>query len=996
MVENQPEPERCYASRSSPTRPGASSSSLRQGRAIGWLKEALAPLRGCIPDELRRLVLAGRAACGGLESRVTIPRRIVDKIIGRDQELGFLYAFLDEDGGSRAFVLEGDPGIGKSTLWLAGIEAARERGLRVLESRPAEAERGFANAALGDLLEPTLDDVLPELAPPRRRALEVALALEDDPDAAVDPRTLAIAVRNALEVLASAGPVVVAVDDVQWLDASSAGALAFALRRLRDENVLFLFARRVGEAMEAPDLGSALPADRAERLRVGPLSLGATQRLVQARLGTTLARPTLLRVHEASGGNPLYALELARALAEHGAGGDPTRPLPVPETLEGLVRARLDVLPEATRDALALAAAVGRASPELLRAAGVSESALDPARDARIVEVNGAIRFTHPLLASVLYHGLAAAQRREAHRRLAEVVADPIGRARHLALGTDLPDAEIAATLEDAARQASARGSVVAAAELGEHALRLTPPADDDDRHRRAIAAAHSHIAAGEVARARTLADELGHLDGPRRAEVLLLRAELVDSNLHETISLRREALKAASDRPELQALIHQRLGLYVRFSEGGEAAEEHAHAAVDLAERLDDDALRAGALASLALIRFNAGKPDAPRLAEQARELAVATGDTEPLIVTSFCLVHVLVWSSQLERARELLRQLQRDWSARDERVAQETWWYLSIAELRSGRWSLAEQYADRARELNLLHANDETEDPAVWLPLALAAAHRGHLELARERAEYGRRIAGEQGAMMPGLEAAIGVVELWSGDANAAAERFASADRGAAEAGQFEPGIRWWRPEHVEALLELGRVDDALEVLGELEAIAQQLSRAWTLAHAARCRGLVAATQGDIEQAAALLEDAVTQHEAVSDSFGRARALLALGIVRRRERHKRAARDAIDAALAGFEALGAEGWAAKARAELGRISGRRRDEGLTPAERRVAALVAEGRTNREVAAALFLGERTVESHLTQVYAKLGVRSRAELASKFRDSHDFNEVTPS
>jgi DNA-binding CsgD family transcriptional regulator len=138
-------------------------------------------------------------------------------------------------------------------------------------------------------------------------------------------------------------------------------------------------------------------------------------------------------------------------------------------------------------------------------------------------------------------------------------------------------------------------------------------------------------------------------------------------------------------------------------------------------------------------------------------------------------------------------------------------------------------------------------------------------------------------------------------------------------------------------------------------------------------------------VSEAASLLVTAVSEHEACGDVFGQARAQLALGMARRRERQKRAARDAISAALGEFERLGAACWIEKARAELGRIGGRTRVEGLTPAEQRVAALVAEGRTNREVAAALFLGERTVETHLTHVYTKLGVRSRAELARTFR-----------
>jgi DNA-binding CsgD family transcriptional regulator len=228
-------------------------------------------------------------------------------------------------------------------------------------------------------------------------------------------------------------------------------------------------------------------------------------------------------------------------------------------------------------------------------------------------------------------------------------------------------------------------------------------------------------------------------------------------------------------------------------------------------------------------------------------------------------------------------------------------------------------------------------------------------------------------------------GLVALWSGDAATAAELLGKADRQAAALGWGEPGMRPWSGDYVEALLELGRIHEAVGVVDVWAADAIRLGRKWVLAQVTRSRGLVAAAQGNVDQAAMLLQQAVAQHEEVGDSFGRARALLALGIVCRRARQKSAARDAIGAALAGFEHLGAATWIEKARDELGSIGGRQREEGLTAAERRVAALVAEGRTNREVAAALFLGERTVASHLTHIYAKLGVRSRTELARRLR-----------
>ena len=212
-------------------------------------------------------------------------------------------------------------------------------GFRVLSSRPAEAERGLAHSGLGDLFEDVLEQVLPELPAPRRRALEIALLLEEGAEPPADPRALAVAVRTTLEALAEDGPVVVAIDDVQWLDASSGSALAFALRRL-EADVRLLLTRRVAEGVPASELEKAIDADRIERLYVGPLSVGATHQLLRQRLGRTFARPTLLRLHEASGGNPFYALELARAL---GPDVDPTQPLPVPETLEELLSVRRPV-----------------------------------------------------------------------------------------------------------------------------------------------------------------------------------------------------------------------------------------------------------------------------------------------------------------------------------------------------------------------------------------------------------------------------------------------------------------------------------------------------------------------------------------------------------------------------------------------------------------------------------------------------------------------------
>jgi DNA-binding CsgD family transcriptional regulator len=909
---------------------------------------------------------------------VFIVTTVTSEIVGRELELGSLASFLEEEvSGPAALVLEGEAGIGKSTLWLAAVEEARERGFRVLVSRPAETEQSLAFAGLGDLLESALDDVVDELPPPRRRALEAALLVGESSDAA-DVRALGVAVQNALEILAAADPLVVAVDDVQWLDRTTASTLTFALRRLESPVVLVLARRMDGDALAA-ELERALSYGAVQRLPVGPLSVGAIQVLLRDRLSRVFPRPTLLRIHETSGGNPFYAIELARALP---ADLDPTRPLPVPDTLDGLLRERLSGLPQTTQDALLLVSALGSPPLKLLSEAGVSVDDLEPALDARVIQrENGSVRFTHPLLASVLYLGRSAKERRSAHRFLADVVVDPLERSRHLALATDTPDPEVSATLERAAEVARTRGATIVAAELAEHSVRLTPAAAVEDEHRRTMAAGRAHMAAGEVERARTLGDALAERspEGVPHAEVLMYLSELESARLQDKVELHRQALR--QDLPdELRQQIHQRLALELRFLEGRHSALEHARAAVELADRLDDDRLRAGALAVLALLEFQGGEPGSIRLAEYAAHLAEAVGDS-PQVDGAFCFAHTLVWSYDVVRARRLLEGLVRAWQERNERVSAQALWYLSLVELSAGRFRLAAEHAERARAIGVLYGRDEGEEPQNVFPIALALAHQGRLEEAREAAELGIRLTEKLDALLPGFPAARGLVAAWEGLEAEAAERFALAEDTADRAEWVEPGLRWWRAMYAETLVALDRLPEATALLDDWEAGGLKLDRDRVLAQVARGRGLVAAARGDVDQAMSLLEEAAERHESASDPFGRAQALLALGAARRRDRKKRLARDALVEALDLFEVCGAEGWADRARSELGAVGGRRRQEGLTPAEQRVAELVAEGRTNREVAATLVLGERTVETHLTHIYAKLGIRSRTELA---------------
>jgi DNA-binding CsgD family transcriptional regulator len=903
---------------------------------------------------------------------------MVVQVVSREEELASIHAFIAEaEGGPGALVLEGEAGIGKSTLWLAGVETARAQGMRVLSSRPAEAECGLAHVGLGDLFEDVLDDVLPALSAPRRRALEVALLLEETSGDPVDHRALGVAVRGALQVLSEREPLLIAVDDVQWLDASSSSALAFALRRLASNQVLLLLARRLGEGGQPSGIEQALGAQRVRRLPVGPLSVGALHRFLHRRLGRFFARQTLLRIHERSGGNPFFALELARAVEED---LDPLQPLRVPETLEELVRARISGLPPSTREALALASVLGSPSEALLERAGVAAETLEPAAAANVIErENGTIRFTHPLLSSVIYQDLGE-KRRSVHARIAGIVEDPLVRARHLALSRDGPDADVAGLLDDAASLAADRGASAIAAELAEQALRLTPSDRREERHRRALAAARSHQAAGEWTRARAIATDLLAEEeiGPMRAEVLILLADL--ESLDRSTPLLEEALREAASRPDIQSVVHCRLAWATRFVRG----VDHAGAALELANELDDDLLRARARAVQAILGWFAGAAEAPEdLPVRAHDFPGAVGGEQLVQEATLAVVNTLAPSSKRDEARALLEFQHEAWRDRDEPRSARALWGLAWVEFWAGSWPLAAAHAASAHDTSIQYG---LEVPQDHLPIAVVAVHRGQLELAREHSKRALELAEEQLALqLPQHMAILGLVELWSGDRSAATEWLGKADRKAAVLGWREPSVRWWSSDYAELLLELGRIDDAVRVLDAWEADAVRVGREWVLAHVTRCRGLVSAAQDDVRRAASLLEQAVAQHEDVGDPFGRARALLALGIVRRRARQKRPARDAISAALSGFEQLGAATWVEKARGELARIGGRRREEGLTAAERRVAALVAKGQTNREVAAALFLGERTVASHLTHIYAKLGLRSRTELARRLR-----------
>jgi DNA-binding NarL/FixJ family response regulator len=899
------------------------------------------------------------------------------EVIGRDEELAVVGAVL-ERGASRAVacVIEGELGVGKTTVWTAALEAASERGYRVVSSRPAEVEASFAFAAVGDLLREDLDAVLSALPLPQRRALETALLVADG-TVAPEPHAVSVAVLGALAFLAAERPLVVAVDDVQWLDSPSRAVLEFATRRLRAQPVVLVLAERTDRERH-PTLEPAVPV---ERIRLGPLSAGALYQLINDRLGSTLARPLLVRLHEASGGNPFYALELARALVASGHEPALDEPLPVPANLRELVARRLAALSTSTREALLASAASARPTRALL-----SHEALDEALDAEVLTLDGEeVRFTHPLLASAVYAGAASGERRAVHRRLAALVTDPEEAARHLALARSEPDESVAVRLKDAAIHARARGAPTAAAELMERAVGLTPATSGPERVRRVIEAAQFHVDAGSDRAEPLIESVLPMTSGDTRAHALRLlglhRRERLPSGAED--ALLREALEHVND-PLLEAQIRVALinPLYHAAVDLMPDARMHAARALEIAEQEDDPGLLAAALAASAQLDFvllrKAQLVDLERAAELEQRFAPSK------MLARLTLARVRIFVGQLDEARAALRALYEE-----ARVAGLRWEFASLsflvdAETRAGNLARAKELADEFVAI-ARPTNRKLAEVTAALSRGLVLAWIGDVEGARREADEAIGIADYLGfgARVADSRWVRGFIELSAGDPRAAHEYFAPAvervfSGGVQAPSRHVPLIR----DAAEALAELGKAEEARQLVEWLE---KDSENPWARAAAAQSRGAAAAASGDEEQALAALEDAVEMFGRLPLPLDLARALLALGSAQRRARLKRGARVSLERAVAIFDERGARLWAEQARRELARIGGRARaDLDLTASERRVAELVAEGLTNKEVAHRLFVTDRTVEGHLSRIYAKLGIRSRAELARRF------------
>ena len=909
-------------------------------------------------------------------------------IVGRDSELAVIGRWL-ANGRPALLEIEGEAGIGKTTLWEEGTRLARDAGALVLQCRPVEIETAVSYGALANLLEPALAGVRQAVPPPRLRALEGALRLRDVMSSSLDETAVALGVLSVVRAAAALQPVVLAVEDVQWLDASSRVALTYALRGVRPgDDVAVLLSRRLDAGAGPLDLRGSTLAATTERLRPGPLSIGAVHRMTHARLGSPLSRPKVVRVHAASRGNPLHALELARVVADL---GPHEAELAVPASLADALRARIEALSAPTRAVLLAVAAAGNPRPELLvRVAGPDggKPALDEAISKGVlVLAEGRVRFSHPLLGSTVYGDAGELERREAHALLAELAETLEERARHLALAGVGPDAALAEALEHAAESDRRRGARGAAAALFEQAASLTPPADERARASRLVAAARAHYESGDPDRARALLEEVAAGDTAVRFDALCRLGMMLEETVGGDASFAPLEAALETDDPTVLAEAHRGLA-QARANDGDlERALDHADAAVAAAEP-EDRRILAYAFSMQALVRKMAGHPGCYESLE--RGLAIEAEVELPELEGSPSLHEADMRRLELsfEQARVAYERVLARAAERGD-VATECWcrYGLAAIEIAAGRWDRAAEHSEELSEL--------AEQTALFpFPARRTAAHlavlRGDAERARELIGLVVSDAGSLGELLNvcGGLYLEGLLELSLGDPGAARDPLRRVREIYSEMAIGEPGMLAFLLDEVEALAGVGEAETAAAVLETFEQSGERHPATWVEPIVLRGRGLVAAARADLHAAQTSLEEAVSLEEQVPQPLERARTRLALGRVLRRLQHRSAAQAMLTEALTRFETLGAPLWAERAREELARIGGRApsRDE-LTPTERRIAELVAEGLTNREVATTLFVTPHTVESALTRVYRKLGVRSRTELARHLGDA---------
>ncbi len=906
-------------------------------------------------------------------------------LVGREREVRAVDTLLDSAAGeSAALVIEGDPGIGKTTLWREALTRARERGLRVLEARASAAESVLAYASLADLLADVDRAVWADLPAPQRNAL--ATALLDECDVApplTDQRAIGAALLRVFTRLAEESPVLIAIDDVQWLDGSTTAALAFAVRRLSARLTVAVTVRTVDATTATGWLQLPRP-DAVQRIRLQPLAIGELRDMLTARLEHSVSRPLLLRIDEMSGGNPFYALELARELDRRQSDGH----FALPDSLAELMRARISRVHGRGAAALLAVASLGDPTVNLVAAALEMAPAdlielIGDAEDHGVLVIAGQrLSFTHPLLAHAVHTDATPAQRRAMHRRLAQVVDEPELRARHLALADPAGEPETLRALDAAVDMARGRGAPAAAAELLELAINR-----GGRTACRQILLAQCLFDSGDARGARdALEVAIARWPGPDRAEARqrLAMVRLYDDSFPEAMELLELALADCGEDTELQINILTTLAFTQLNSGRPDVALVTADQAFAAAQRQGRDETVGRALGMRAMMRFFNGDGAQP---DELQRAAALLDTAEPVPVALRPSVQRALlrgWTGDYRAAREDLAGIAQDCAALgEEGELMFLAFHLTLFDIWRGEWVKAAQTADDAWRRAQQLGGDANTFIASSLQAAVAA-HQGRVDDARRHIDVALTAGAGSGyvLMMSYVVSLQGFVQLSIGDYDNALEFLQQVLPIVLHVPRnTELIIAPFLPDVVEALIHRDRYDEAAEYTALLEDNGARLDRPWMLAVGARCRAMLLAATGDVETGVAQARQAMHQHERLDMPFERARTLLVLGRLERRLRHWRPATAALSEALREFEQLGSPLWAAMARDQLDRgTPGRGPTVGLTPTERRVAELAVSGMSTKDIASALFVTRKTVDTNLSRIYAKLNIHSRIEL----------------
>ncbi|MEU8587534.1 AAA family ATPase [Streptomyces sp. NPDC048664] len=911
-----------------------------------------------------------------------------DLVIGREELLAGAREQLAAGG---SVLVHGPAGIGKSTVLRALAAEYGETARTVLRCSATESESHLPFLALADLLGLVVDEVAHQLPVPQRTALESALTGRGESTLQRDGLALRLAVLSTLRALAARGPVLIVADDQQWLDPASAELLGFAARRLGGTPVQMLCAVRTHTEPQGQEHDRYLSASPPDTLavKVGALSRTEVAELLDQRGFGGLPRSTVRDIHRTSGGNPLFALELGRALFESSTPPSPGEPLPVPTSLRALVLNRLEALSPEARRTLLVASAGARPTPALLHAAGRENAEAETARAAELgllmTERDAPyIRFAHPLISAALYAQADTQERRAVHAALSTAASDPIERARHLALATTGTDLGVAARLAEAAAVARDRGAPSVAANLGLLAARHTPQDAVPGPDARRSQAAEDALTAGETDFARDIAQEvLAQATEPAdRVRAWMVVIDAAGHAMAEVDAVFPQALADAGDDPRLLALVHYQLAWRALLVEGDfDRAREEGALAADLAARAGDRRNELLSLAFQAQTETLMGHPDAPatikRALREPQDPRVAC-DHNGAGAARF---RWLIMSDQLPEARKTVSSLLRE-ARRRGMVEAEVHFLRGLAEteLRAGHCGRA---LDLARESLRLARDTGIGEAASATLTSLAEAAGGEVERALALAQEAVRRAEEDGDVLYQSRAlaALGHAQLVAGDAPGTVRSLRRVRELEGGLGVTDPARGRWQGDLAEALVRIGETAEAQDVVDATRGHAQRLGRSSVLATLDRAEALIRAGRGEVESAERQLASAQEHLGQFGYALEEARAAYALAGLRAR-RHSPAA---YEEATRLFRRCRAMPWLRQV--ETASATGPVRQplaaaalDTLAATERQVAALVMEGSTNREIAARLFISVKTVEATLTRVYRKLGIRSRVDI----------------